>query len=99
MSFNIGTTGMRMGPRGAIDQFGSGQEEGAFINPHVVRRLLKYLRPYWRQMTGSLLLMLINTTLTLLTPYLIGKVAIALYAMSTSSPVLSVGRISLRIAA
>ena len=79
MSFNIGTTGMRMGPRGAIDQFGSGKEEGAFINPHVVRRLLVYLKPYWKQMAASMVLMVVVTSLTLLTPYLIGKVAIDQY--------------------
>lgn len=82
MSFNIGTTGMRMGPRGALDQLGSGQEEGAFINPHVVRRLLWYLRPYWKQMVGGLILMVIVTGLTLLTPYLIGKVAIDQHIVS-----------------
>ena len=79
MSFNIGTTGMRMGPRNVLDQFGSGKEEGAFINPHVVRRLLTYLKPYSKQMIGGLLLMVVVTALTLLTPYLIGKVAIDQY--------------------
>jgi ATP-binding cassette, subfamily B, multidrug efflux pump len=80
MSFNIGNTGMRMGPRGALEGFGTGdQEEGKLFNPHVVRRLLAYLKPYWRQMTLALLLTLVITALTLLTPYLIGKVAIDLY--------------------
>ena len=83
MSFNIGNTGMRMGPRGALEGFGSGErEEGQFFNPHVVRRLLAYLRPYWRQMTLALLLTLATTGLTLLTPYLIGKVAIDQYIQS-----------------
>ena len=83
MAFNIGNTGMRMGPRGALEGFGSSErEEGQFFNPHVVRRLLAYLRPYWRQMTLALLLTLVTTGLTLLTPYLIGKVAIDRYIRS-----------------
>jgi ABC-type multidrug transport system fused ATPase/permease subunit len=97
MSFNIGTSGMRMGPRGAIDQLGSGQEEGAFINPHVVRRLLVYLKPYWKQMAGSLVMMVIVTSLTLLTPYLIGKVAIDQYI--THGDMTGLTRTSIAIAA
>ncbi len=82
MTFNIGNTGMRMGPRGALEGFGTGDKEGQFFNPHVVRRLLVYLRPYWRQMSLALLLTLVITGLTLLTPYLIGKVAIDRYIQS-----------------
>ena len=75
MGFNIGGTGMRMGPRGALHGFGSGEDEGAFINPHVIRRLLAYLKPYWKKMTVAIFLMLVVTSLNLLTPYLI-KIAI-----------------------
>jgi ATP-binding cassette, subfamily B, multidrug efflux pump len=76
MSFNIGTPGFRIGPRGAIEGFGNGPgEEGKIFNVHVVRRLLAYLRPYWKQMTAALALMLVVTGLTLLIPYLM-KVAI-----------------------
>ncbi len=83
MTFNIGSTGMRMGPRGALEGFGAGEkEEGAAFNPHVVRRLLAYLKPYKWYMTGALLLTLVNTGLTLLTPYLIGKVAIDRFIQS-----------------
>ncbi len=82
MSFNIGTTGMRMGPRGALEGFGGPQKEGKVFNPHVVRRLLTYLKPYWRQMIVALLLTMVTTALTLLTPYLIGRVAIDQYIQS-----------------
>ncbi len=75
MSFNIGTPGFRMGPRGALEMGSGVPSEGAFFNPHVVRRLLGYLRPYWKQMTAALLLMLVVTGLTLLIPYLM-KIAI-----------------------
>lgn len=79
MSFNIGTPGFRMGPRGALE-IGSGgkAEAGAFFNPHVMRRLLAYLKPYWKQMTAAVFLMLIATGLTLLIPYLM-SVAIDQY--------------------
>ena len=97
MSFNIGTTGMGMGPRGALHGLGSGQEEGRFFNPHVVRRLLAYLRPYWKQMTLAILLMLVITGLTLLTPYLIGRVAIDQYIQSGNQAGLE--RTALEIAA
>jgi ABC-type multidrug transport system fused ATPase/permease subunit len=76
MSFNIGTPGFHMGPRGAFEGFGSGaSEEGTIFNAQVVRRLMAYLRPYWKQMLAALLLMLVVTGLTLLIPYLM-KVAI-----------------------
>jgi ATP-binding cassette subfamily B multidrug efflux pump len=74
MSFSIGTTGPRMGPRGALDRFGD-KVEGRAFNPRVVLRLLAYLRPYWRRMAAAFILMLIASALTLATPYLI-KVAI-----------------------
>jgi ABC-type multidrug transport system fused ATPase/permease subunit len=76
MSFNIGTPGFRMGPRGALEMgSASGEQHGAFFNPQVVRRLLAYLKPYWRQMTAAILLMLVVTGFTLLIPYLL-KVAL-----------------------
>ncbi len=74
MSFSIGTTGPRMGPRGALDRFGD-KVEGRAFNPRVVLRLLACLHPYWRRMTVAFVLMLIASALTLATPYLI-KVAI-----------------------
>ncbi|HUF39738.1 MAG TPA: ABC transporter transmembrane domain-containing protein, partial [Anaerolineales bacterium] len=64
-----------MGPRGAIDQFGSTQEGGRAFDWKVVSGMLRFLRPYRRHMLAALLLMPVVTWLTLVTPYLI-KVAI-----------------------
>ena len=74
MSFSIGASSPRMGPRGAMDRFGE-KVEGRTFNLRVILRLLAYLRPYWRRMAVALLLMLIATVLTLVTPSLV-KVAI-----------------------
>jgi ABC-type multidrug transport system fused ATPase/permease subunit len=63
-----------MGPRGALEGLGNPAEEGVFFNPHVVRRLLTYLRPYRARMAGAIFLMLVATGFTLLIPYLM-KVA------------------------
>jgi ABC-type multidrug transport system fused ATPase/permease subunit len=75
-----------MGPRGALE-LGSGEvrEDGAIFNPHVVRRLLAYLRPYTRQMVLAVLLMLAATGFTLLIPYLM-KVAIDGYIIEADFP-------------
>jgi ATP-binding cassette subfamily B multidrug efflux pump len=74
MSFSIGSTSPRMGPRGAIERFGD-KVEGRAFNPRVVLRLLAYLRPHWRRMAAAFVLMLIASALTLTAPYLV-KVAI-----------------------
>lgn len=95
MSFNIGTPGFRMGPRGALEMGSAVNEEGAFFNPKVVRRLLAYLAPYWKQMTTAFVLMLMVTGLTLLIPYLI-KVAIDGHILQGDAPGLV--RIALYIA-
>ncbi len=73
MSFSIGG-GPTMGPGGALRRFGDEVDGQAFAWPVVVRLLL-YVRPYWRRMALALLLMLLASALTLLTPYLI-KIAI-----------------------
>lgn len=75
MSFNIGTPGFRMGPRGALEIGGSGEQEGAYFNPHVVRSLLGYLKPYRLRMGIAIVFMLVESGLTLLVPYLT-KIAI-----------------------
>jgi ABC-type multidrug transport system fused ATPase/permease subunit len=75
MSFSIGAAGPNMGPRGAIESFGEGGDEGGAFDRHVVVRLLAYLRPYRRQMAAAFGLMLIVSGLSLVTPYLT-KVAI-----------------------
>ena len=75
MSFNIGTPGFRMGPRGALEMGSTGEQEGAYFNPHVVRSLLAYLKPYRLRMGIAIAFMLVETGLTLLVPYLT-KIAI-----------------------
>jgi ABC-type multidrug transport system fused ATPase/permease subunit len=74
MSFSIGSTGPRMGPRGAIHSFGD-KVEGRAFDPRIVLRLLTYLLPHWRRMVLAVALMLIASALTLTAPYLI-KIAI-----------------------
>jgi ATP-binding cassette, subfamily B, multidrug efflux pump len=95
MSFNIGTPGFRIGPRGALEMGSTQAEEGAFFNPHVVRRLLAYLKPYGRRMTAAILLMLVASGLTLTIPYLM-KVAFDQYI--TRGDVPGLVRISLFLA-
>ena len=82
MSFSIGNVSPGMGPRDALDRYGSANREntGKF-NPHVIRRLLAYLRPHTWKMTIALVLTLGESGLTLLTPYLT-KVAIDQYITS-----------------
>jgi ABC-type multidrug transport system fused ATPase/permease subunit len=74
MSFSIGGGGLRMGPRGAIRNFGD-SEEGRAFDRRIVLRLLVFLRPHWKRMVVAFLLMLVASALTLTAPYLI-KVAI-----------------------
>jgi ATP-binding cassette subfamily B multidrug efflux pump len=79
MSFSIGSTSPGMGPRHALDQFGSGESQGGeAFNRRVVIRMLAYLRPYRWKMAGALILTVAQSGLTLLTPYLL-KVAIDQY--------------------
>ncbi len=74
MSFSIGSSGFNMSPRGAIRDVGS-SEGGRAFDPQIVMRLLAFVRPYAGRMALALLLMIISSALTLLTPYLI-KIAI-----------------------
>jgi ATP-binding cassette, subfamily B, multidrug efflux pump len=74
MGFSIGAAGAGMGPRGALDSF-SEKVEGQAFNPHIIRRLLIYIRPYMLQMSAAFLLMLLSSALALVIPYLV-KVAI-----------------------
>jgi len=74
MSFSIGSTGVNMGPRGALRQAGE-DEGGRAFDPRIILRLLAFVRPYSRQMIMAFGLMVVASGLTLLTPYLI-KVAI-----------------------
>jgi ABC-type multidrug transport system fused ATPase/permease subunit len=74
MSFNIGGGGLRMGPRGALREFGQEEKEGKLFDGRLLVRMLAFLRPYRRRMVLAFVLMLAATGLTLLTPYLM-KVA------------------------
>jgi len=85
-----------MGPRGALEGFGSREQEGAAFNPRVIVRMLAYLRPYGRQMLIAFAFMLAGSGLTLLTPYLL-KVAIDTYITQGDLPGLT--RVALEIAA
>jgi len=79
MSFSIGSASPGMGPRHALDHFGSGERQaGEVFNPRVVVRMLAYLRPHRWRMGAALLLTLCESSLTLLMPYLL-KVAIDQY--------------------
>lgn len=78
MSFSIGTSSPGMGPRSVLEHFGSNQREGEMFNHEVVVRMLQYLKPHRWKMVLALLLTLIESGLTLLTPYLM-KVAIDQY--------------------
>lgn len=79
MSFSIGSTSAGMGPRHALDQFGSVDRSGGeVINRRVIVRMLTYLRPYRWKMATALVLTLGESGLTLLVPYLF-KVAIDQY--------------------
>jgi ATP-binding cassette subfamily B multidrug efflux pump len=74
MSFSIGGGGLRMGPHGAIRNFGD-SEEGRAFDRRIIARLLVFLRPHWARMIFAFLFMLVASALTLVAPYLI-KVAI-----------------------
>ncbi|MFN2169094.1 MAG: ABC transporter transmembrane domain-containing protein, partial [Anaerolineae bacterium] len=95
MSFSIGASSPRMGPRGAIESFGE-KVEGRAFDLRIIVRLLSYVRPYWRRMTVAFGLMLIASALTLAAPYLV-KVAIDQAIAQGNLPELT--RISLLTAA
>jgi ABC-type multidrug transport system fused ATPase/permease subunit len=79
MGFGIGVSAPGMGPRGALDQFSTGEDHrGQVYDKRVVVRLLGYLRPYSKQMALAFLAMLAVSALTLLTPYLL-KMAVDQY--------------------
>jgi ABC-type multidrug transport system fused ATPase/permease subunit len=75
MSFTIGSAPTGMGPRGALEDFGSKDVDGAAFNWPILRRMLRYLRPYGWQMGSALLATLVQTAATLAIPYLV-KIAI-----------------------
>ena len=86
MSFSIGPSSSGMGPRSLLEDFGSSEGKGGDVyNPRVVRRMLAYLKPHKWQMIGAFILTLVQSGLTLLTPYLI-KVAIDQYITPKDQP-------------
>lgn len=96
MSFSIGSPGPGMGPRGAIEAFGSQEREGAFYNPQVIRRLIGFLHPYRRFMFAASLLMLVESGLTLVTPLLLKN---AIDGYITQGDIEGLDRFALGIAA
>ena len=76
MSFSIGPSSSGLGPRSLLEDFGSGGDRsGEVYNPRVIRRMLGYLRPHKWRMVGAFILTMVESGLTLLSPFLI-KVAI-----------------------
>jgi len=96
MSFSIGSVSAGMGPRHALEDFGGKEQAGAAFNRRVVVRMLAYLRPFWRQMLAAFLLMLLESGLTLLMPFLL-KEAIDRYI--AQGDLTGLTRIALGIAA
>ena len=79
MSFNIGSVSVGGGPHGMLRRMGKEDEEaGQAFNVHIIRRLLVFVKPYWRSMIVSFFLMLVTSGLGLAAPYLV-KVAIDQY--------------------
>lgn len=75
MSFRIGGSAPPGGPRGILEHFGAAEGTGQYFNWRVVARMLGYLRPYRGPMALAIAMMLVESGLTLLTPYLV-KIAI-----------------------
>lgn len=79
MGFGIGVSNPGMGPRGLLEDFSNGVEkQDQVFDRNILWRLLLFLKPYARQMTAAMMLMLVVTGLTLLTPYLL-KIAVDTY--------------------
>ncbi len=70
MSFTIGGSGMNMGPRGVLENFGEGEGAGRAFDRRIMVRLLGYLRPYAGRMLLAFAMLLIASALTLTVPYL-----------------------------
>jgi ABC-type multidrug transport system fused ATPase/permease subunit len=71
MSFSIGSSSAGMGPRSVLEHFGGTQREGEMFNREVVTRMLQYLKPYRWRMALALFLTIVESGLTLLSPYLL----------------------------
>lgn len=66
----IGSTSAGMGPRGMLRSF-STEGDGIGFDPKIARRLLGFLRPYWKVMAAAVVLMIVGSGLALLAPYLL----------------------------
>lgn len=75
MSFSIGTTRMGGGPGGMLRRMGQEDEEARTLDIRIIRRLMVFIKPYWRRMVAAFFLMVVTSGLGLATPYLV-KVAI-----------------------
>lgn len=71
MSFSIGSSSPGMGPRTVLENFGGNQRQGEMFNRDVVKRMLLYLKPYRWRMGLALFLTILESGLTLLSPYLL----------------------------
>ena len=74
MAINLGGSAVSHGPGGTLRSFGSKEGKGK-ISGRVILQLLQFVRPYWLQMVGAALLMLLASGANLAVPYLT-KVAI-----------------------
>ena len=78
MSFGMGGSSMHShGPHAHIR--GYRDVTGKVFDWDITKRLLGFLRPHMRKMLEGVLLMVVSSGLALLTPYLIGRVAIDRY--------------------
>jgi ABC-type multidrug transport system fused ATPase/permease subunit len=77
--------GMGGGPRGMIESFGGKQTGGRAFDRRIFMRLLSYITLYNKYMLLAFVLMLAQTGLTLLTPYLI-SIAIDRYITQGDIP-------------
>ncbi|MCK4516811.1 MAG: ABC transporter ATP-binding protein, partial [Spirochaetaceae bacterium] len=66
----IGGSGAGMGPRGALRSFAS-ENDGISFDPRIARRLLGFLKPYWKSMAVAVVCMIVGSALNLLAPYLL----------------------------
>jgi len=72
MALNLSATQGMTGPRGVLEDFGAG-EKAERLNWRVLLELLGFVRPYWRAMLGALVLMGVNSALTLIAPLLVRR--------------------------
>ncbi len=84
---SLRSVGGQAGPQSTLRRAGSSAAAGRLFNWQVVRRLSVYLRPYQARLFAAAALMLADTGLSLLTPYLT-KVAIDQAILGRNLPLL-----------